>query len=38
VESHSRSDDPPLLLHMGNMGSLVELAQTLLESNPASNL
>jgi flavin reductase (DIM6/NTAB) family NADH-FMN oxidoreductase RutF len=27
VEKHSRNDGPPLLLHMGQMGSLLELAQ-----------
>jgi flavin reductase (DIM6/NTAB) family NADH-FMN oxidoreductase RutF len=37
VESHSRTGDAPLVLHRGSMGSLVELAQMLLESNPASS-
>jgi flavin reductase (DIM6/NTAB) family NADH-FMN oxidoreductase RutF len=35
VESHSRTEDPPLLLHMGSMGSLAELAQTLQGSRAA---
>jgi flavin reductase (DIM6/NTAB) family NADH-FMN oxidoreductase RutF len=29
VESHSRSADEPLILHMGSMGSLKELARTI---------
>jgi flavin reductase (DIM6/NTAB) family NADH-FMN oxidoreductase RutF len=28
VEAHTRSTEPPLLLHMGQMGSLWELAET----------
>jgi flavin reductase (DIM6/NTAB) family NADH-FMN oxidoreductase RutF len=34
VESHTRTGDPPLLLHMGSMGSLVELAQIPLDQEP----
>src|SRR5450631_2290414 len=35
VETHSRTGDPPLLLHRGSMGSMLELAKTLLEANSA---
>jgi len=34
VESHTRTEEPPLLLHMGQMGSLWDLAQSAM--NPAA--
>jgi flavin reductase (DIM6/NTAB) family NADH-FMN oxidoreductase RutF len=37
VESHTRTADPPLVLHRGSMGSLVELARTLLDQEPSAD-